>query len=153
MRLDSTGRHMMMPAVRNHVKRLHTPRWMCPIPTCRNTVSKQRVGNGQIARHMAKHDELGHLVGLDAPSPIQFSSLPAKITDSQTKLKYWLSTHDISDCQGEDEDQDTFTEDTERESEEPDEYEDESDDLIPLTSTIEDQVVMHLEKTRFRAQN
>jgi len=84
-----------IPAVRNHVKRLHTPRWMCSIPTCRNNVSKQGVSNGQIARHMAKHDELGHLVGLDAPSPIQLSSLPAEITDSQTKLKYWLSTDGI----------------------------------------------------------
>jgi hypothetical protein len=53
------------------------------------------VSNGQIARHMAKHDELGHLVDLDAPSPIQLSSLPVEITDSQTKLKYWLSTHSV----------------------------------------------------------
>jgi hypothetical protein len=147
---DTTGctaTFSQTPAVKNHVKRLHTQRWMCPVPTCRNTVSKQGISNGQIAQHMAKHDELGHLVGLDNPSPVQQSSLPTDITDCREKLKQLLSAPNIEGDQAEGEDQDIFNEDTEEESEEPDEYEAESDDLISLGLTVEGRMVMQVSKS------
>lgn len=149
---DTTGctaSFSQTPAVRNHVKRLHTQRWICPIPTCRNTVSKQGVSNGQIVQHMGKHDELGHLVGLDNPSPVQQSCLPTDFTDCREKLKQLLSAPNIIGDQAEGEDQDVFDEDTEEENEELDGYEAESDDSIPLGSTAEDQVVMQVCKANY----
>ena len=136
-------------SVRNHVKRLHTQRWMCPVPTCRNTVSKQGVSNGQIAQHMAKHDELGHLVGLDNLSPVRQSTLPTDVTDCREKLKQLLSSPNIIDDQAEGGDQDVFDEDTEEKSEEPDKYEANSDNSIPLGSTVEDQVIIQVSKTNY----
>jgi hypothetical protein len=102
---------------------------------------------GKFAQHMAKHDELGHLVGLDNPSPVQQSSLPTDITDCRQRLKQLLSAPNIEGDQAEGEDQDVFNEDTEEESEEPDEYEAESDDLISLGLTVEGRMVMQVSKS------
>ena len=112
-------------------------------------MSKQSISNGQITQHMAKHDELGHLVGLDNPSPVQQSSLPTDVTDCRVKLKQLLSAPNIEGDQAEGEDQDVFDEDTEEESEEPDEYEAESDDSIPLGLTVEGRVLMQVKQITY----
>ena len=55
-----------------------------------------------------------------------------------------LSAPNIIGDQAEGEDQDIFDEGTEEGNEELDKYEAESDDSIPLGSTVEDQMVMQV---------
>jgi hypothetical protein len=98
---------------------------------------------------MAKHKELGQLLSLDNPSPIQLFSLPKEFTDSQSELKHWLSSLCLIDDQSKDQEQDTSDgksdeETTDQETEEPCEHEDETDYPISLDYTVEDQLVMQV---------
>lgn len=73
--------------------------------------------------------------------------------DCREKLKQLLSTPNIEGDQAESEDQDVFDEDSEEESEEPDEYEAKFNDLIPLDLTVESRLIIQVSKVNHLRNN
>ena len=119
-------------AMRTHMKNVHSPRWMCPVENCANTVSKHGVSNNQIAQHMEKHKRFGHLTALENPAPKQLASVSTDITARRKELKTLLLAYGVGHVQDRSESKEILYRDNDAESESSSDNECEYDDFAMI---------------------